>query len=67
MREAPSRTLLESIWAAGGKVTAFDPEAMKEAHRIFGDRDDLSLVDDRETAEGADALVICTGWKTSVP
>lgn len=64
MREAPSRTLMESIWAAGGKVKAFDPEAMEETHRIYGDRDDLTLVDDREVAvEGADALVICTEWK----
>ena len=64
MREAPSRTLLESIWAAGGKVKAFDPEVMKEAHRIFGDRDYLSLADDRETAvKGANALVICAEWK----
>ena len=64
MREAPSRTLMESIWAAGGKVKAFDPEAMEETHRIYGDRNDLTLVDDREAAvEGADALVICTEWK----
>ena len=64
MREAPSRTLMESIWAAGGKVKAFDPEAMEETHRIYGERDDLTLVGDREAAvEGADALVICTEWK----
>lgn len=64
MREAPSRDLMESIWAVDGKVKAFDPEAMEEARRIYGDRDDLLLVDDRETAvEGADALVICTEWK----
>ena len=65
MREAPSRALMESIWAAGGKVKAFDPEAMEETRRIYGDRDDLDLVADRETAvEGADALVICTEWKS---
>ena len=65
MREAPSRALMESIWAAGGKVKAFDPEAMDETHRIYGDRDDLVLVVDRESAvKGADALVICTEWKS---
>jgi UDPglucose 6-dehydrogenase len=64
MREAPSRTLMESIWAAGGKVKAFDPEAMEETRRIYGDRDDLALVDEREAAvDGSDALVICTEWK----
>ncbi|WP_420550164.1 UDP-glucose dehydrogenase family protein [Litorivicinus lipolyticus] len=64
MREAPSRTLMESIWAVGGKVKAFDPEAMEETKRIYGDREDLMVVDDRDAAvEGADALVICTEWK----
>src|SRR3546814_1747586 len=28
MREAPSRVLIEAIWAAGGKVRAFDPVAI---------------------------------------
>ena len=64
MREAPSRVLMEAIWAAGGKVRAYDPEALSECNRIYGGRDDLSLVDSKELAlEGADALVICTEWK----
>lgn len=64
MRAAPSRNLIEAIWAAGGKVQAFDPAAMNEATRIYGTRDDLQLTTSRETAlEGADALVICTEWK----
>ncbi len=41
MREAPSRTLLEALWAAGAKVRAYDPVAHEEAHRIYGDRPDL--------------------------
>lgn len=32
MREAPSRVLMESLWAAGANVQAFDPEAMEETH-----------------------------------
>ncbi|WP_339409852.1 UDP-glucose dehydrogenase family protein [Pseudomonas sp. EA_35y_Pfl2_R5] len=64
MREAPSRELMESLWAAGARVQAFDPEAMKETARIYGQRADLSLVGSREEAlAGADALVICTEWK----
>jgi UDPglucose 6-dehydrogenase len=35
MREAPSRVLMEAIWAAGGKVQAFDPEAMTEAAPLW--------------------------------
>lgn len=64
MREAPSRVLMEALWDAGAKVVAYDPESMGETRRIYGERDDLSLVarpDD--VLDGADALVVCTEWK----
>ena len=64
MREASSRTLLEQLWNAGARVRAFDPEAMAETRRIFGQRDDLVLCDSAAAAlEGADALVVVTEWK----
>ncbi|CAM4070678.1 UDP-glucose/GDP-mannose dehydrogenase family protein [Vreelandella rituensis] len=64
MREAPSRTLMEALWQAGARVQAFDPEAMTECRRLYGERDDLVLVGDRiQAVKGADALVICTEWK----
>jgi len=64
MREAPSRVLLEQLWGAGANVRAFDPAAMNETRRIFGERPDLVLCKRaRETLEGADALVIVTEWK----
>lgn len=64
MREAPSRALIEALWAAGAKVQAYDPEAMTEAQRIYGLRDDFLLAGTKEAAlRGADALVICTEWK----
>ncbi|MGS2718630.1 UDP-glucose dehydrogenase family protein [Eionea flava] len=64
MREASSRVLMESLWAAGAKVQAYDPEAMEECQRIYGTKDTLSLVGTKEAAlQGADALVICTEWQ----
>jgi UDPglucose 6-dehydrogenase len=64
MREAPARELMEALWGAGAKVRAYDPVAMPEAERIYGLRDDLTLVDHAETAlEGADALAILTEWQ----
>lgn len=64
MRAAPSRTLMEALWAAGAKVQAFDPEAMQETTRIYGDRNDLTLCENKEaTLEGADALAIVTEWR----
>ncbi|WP_417330831.1 UDP-glucose dehydrogenase family protein [Halomonas cupida] len=64
MREAPSRTLMEQLWAEGARVQAYDPEASAECHRLYGERPDLCLSRQRDAAlEGADALVICTEWK----
>ena len=64
MREAPSRVLMEALWAAGAKVRAYDPVAMGEAKRIYGERPDLALVASAaEALEGADALAICTEWQ----
>ena len=63
MREASSMVLMESLWKAGAKVQAYDPEAMEECQRIYGVRDDLSLVGTKESAlNNADALVVCTEW-----
>jgi len=65
MREAPSRFLLENIWSCGGKVRAFDPEAMEVCEGIYGERDDITYVSSKDEAvEGADCLVVCTEWKT---
>jgi UDPglucose 6-dehydrogenase len=64
MREAPSRVLLEALINAGAKVQAYDPEAMKEAQRIYGNKAGLTLCKTQnEALEGADALCIVTEWK----
>jgi UDPglucose 6-dehydrogenase len=64
MREAASRVVMEALWAAGARVQAFDPEAMEEAQRIYGDRDDLTLCGTKEAAlRDADALVVMTEWQ----
>jgi len=53
MREASARVLIGELLARGASVTAYDPVAITEARRIFGD----------EPLEGADALAIVTEWK----
>ncbi|MEJ2442923.1 MAG: UDP-glucose/GDP-mannose dehydrogenase family protein [Exilibacterium sp.] len=64
MREAPSRRLMEALWAAGARVRAFDPEATEETRRLYGDRKDLTLSGDAfDALVGADALAICTEWQ----
>lgn len=65
IREAPSRTLMEALWAAGAQVRAYDPKAMEACRGIYGDRSDLFLAPSQEEAlEGADALVLVTEWKS---
>ena len=64
MREAPSRAMLEALWAMGASVAAYDPAAMEETHRVYGDRADLTLVESpMDALDGADALLIVTEWK----
>ena len=63
MREAPSRVLMEALWAAGAKVQAYDPVAMEEAQRLYPDHSGLMLCGTKEAAlRGADALTIVTEW-----
>ncbi|MHB1229438.1 MAG: UDP-glucose dehydrogenase family protein [Halothiobacillus sp.] len=64
MRAAPAREVMEALWAAGATVQAYDPEAMEETQRIYGQRADLLLCGTRDSAlKGADALIVCTEWK----
>ncbi|MFW0757870.1 UDP-glucose dehydrogenase family protein [Pseudomonas sp. H11T01] len=64
MRDAPSRVLMEALWAAGAQVRAFDPEAMQETQRLYPDQQNLSLMGTPESAlVGADALIVCTEWQ----
>ena len=64
MREAPSRVLMEALWNAGARVQAFDPEAMDECQRIYGQHNDLTLMGTKEAAlKNADALVVVTEWQ----
>ena len=63
MRCAPSRTLMEGLWAAGARVQAYDPVAGDATRRLYGERDDLTLCANREDAlQGADGLAIVTEW-----
>lgn len=64
MREAPSRTMIEALWRMGASVAAHDPAAMIETRAIYGERADLTLVDNpMDALQGADALLVVTEWK----
>jgi UDPglucose 6-dehydrogenase len=64
MRAAPSRVIMEALWDAGASVRAYDPEAKREAARLYPDQSRLELCDSAYSAvDGADALVIATEWQ----
>jgi UDPglucose 6-dehydrogenase len=64
MREASSRVVIQGLWEMGATVTVYDPVAMDESRRIFGDDARLRYADSpMEALEGADALIIVTEWK----
>ncbi len=63
VRDAPAMVVCDDILKAGGKIQAFDPEAMETFKRGFGERAGLTYAKSSlEALQGADALVICTEW-----
>ena len=61
IREAPSIDMMEGLLDKGAKLQVFDPEAMPNIKKRFGDK--LHYSESMYAAlEGADALLICTEW-----
>jgi UDPglucose 6-dehydrogenase len=61
IREAPALYIIEELLEAGAQIRVFDPEAMENVKKIFGDR--LTYCADQyETLIEADALAIVTEW-----
>ena len=55
--------MVEKLLDAGAHITAFDPQATKNAQELLGDNKAVQFVDDEyQATEGADALVIATAW-----
>ena len=64
VREAPAQYLLNGIIELGGKVQAYDPEAIQSFRNNFGDKSEIIYVDSNYDAlKNATALIICTEWK----
>jgi UDPglucose 6-dehydrogenase len=64
MREAPSRVLVAELLRRGASISAYDPAAMTEARRVFGNEPRIAYGGSPlGAADGADALAIVTEWK----
>ncbi len=61
MREAPSRVIIDHLLKLGADIQAYDPEAMKKARNIFGNKIRFTK-NNYEALEGADALILVTEW-----
>lgn len=61
IREAPSLYLIDELLNAGAKVKAFDPEAMDNVARKYGDKIQFSKTM-YDVLDNTDALIICTEW-----
>ncbi|MCB0662177.1 MAG: UDP-glucose/GDP-mannose dehydrogenase family protein [Saprospiraceae bacterium] len=61
IREAPALYIIEDLLNAGAKVKAFDPEAMDNVKKIYGDKIHFAS-DQYEALIEADALAIVTEW-----
>ncbi|NQV18367.1 MAG: UDP-glucose/GDP-mannose dehydrogenase family protein [Armatimonadetes bacterium] len=63
MREATSITVINGLIEAGAKIQAYDPVAMDEANRMFGDNTEIQYTHGNYDAlKGADALLLITEW-----
>lgn len=61
IREAPALSMIDKLLEAGATIVAYDPEAMSNVRKIYGDR--IELVDNLYNAlDGAEALFIMTEW-----
>ncbi|RZS99277.1 UDP-glucose dehydrogenase family protein [Aquimarina brevivitae] len=61
IREAPALDIIEELLKSGAQIQAFDPEAMDNVTKQYGDQ--ITLVKSMYDAlQEADALVICTEW-----
>jgi len=64
MREAPSREIIAALIARGARVVAYDPVAMPEARRLYGDAASITYAaTPMEAVSGADGLVVITEWQ----
>ncbi|MEI8102052.1 MAG: UDP-glucose/GDP-mannose dehydrogenase family protein [Chlorobium sp.] len=63
MREAPSRRVIDELLKEGARVRVYDPVAMDEARRIYGDCEEIVFaVHPEDALKGSNALVILTEW-----
>jgi UDPglucose 6-dehydrogenase len=63
IREAPALEIIDTLTKAGARVVAYDPEAIDNVKKVYGDNELLELKKDMYAVlYGADALIVATEW-----
>jgi UDPglucose 6-dehydrogenase len=62
IREAPAMYIMDELLAKGAQIHAFDPEAMENIRKIYGDKISYGS-NNYEVLQDADALIIATEWQ----
>lgn len=60
MREAPSIKIIEELQKLGAKITAYDPQSVENAKKIFTNV--IYAPDPYTCVKGADAVILVTEW-----
>lgn len=64
IRESPALDVIDAILAAGGRVVAYDPQAIDNVAAKYSKEKDLSFAgNEYEAVKDAEALIIATEWK----
>lgn len=64
VREAPSIIIINELVKRGAKIQAYDPKAIKEAKKVFGNNPFIKYFNDQyQVLKSADALVLITEWR----
>jgi UDPglucose 6-dehydrogenase len=61
IREAPALQIISELLKEGANISAYDPEAMNNVRKFFGDKIELCK-DQYDVLNNADALLIATEW-----
>ncbi|HDS16496.1 MAG TPA: UDP-glucose/GDP-mannose dehydrogenase family protein [Proteobacteria bacterium] len=61
-RDAPALAFVEAMLAAGARIRAYDPEAIKSFQEFYGKERIFYAADAYDAAAGADVLVLMTEW-----
>jgi len=61
MRESPTITIIEKLLEKGADIKAYDPQAMENAKKIFGEKIEYCN-NEYEVAKDSNILVIATEW-----